>query len=289
MRTPSSGREVVRSSRVSDRAVRVIGAGSQVGYFLVPYLRRAGWKVIELHRDDLTRSRVAEGGAAICLAPLDVLPPLLPVLRDSGLERVVAFSTTSVLYKLGSGNAAERARILRIAAAEDDMAAYCTREGIAWTLFRPTLVYGCGRDRGIASIAGFVRRFGFFPVAGAASGLRQPVHADDLAHACVRVLDDHNSWAKAYTLSGGEVLTCRRMIEAVFDQLRLPARIVSIPPRLLRTVLAAARLLPGLGHLSPEMADRMQKDLCFDHTPARRELGFRPRAFALDELAVMPR
>ena len=207
---PSSGREVGRSSRVPDRAVRLIGAGSQVGYFLLPYLHQAGWRVIELHRGDLTRSRVAEGGAAICLAPLDVLPPLLPVLRDSGLERVVAFSTTSVLYKLGSGNAAERARILRIAAAEDDMAAYCTREGIAWTLFRPTLVYGCGRDRGIASIAGFVRRFGFFPVAGAASGLRQPVHADDLAHACVRVLDDHNSWAKAYTLSGGEVLTCRR-------------------------------------------------------------------------------
>ena len=51
----------------------------------------------------------------------------------------------------------------------------------------------------------------------------------------------------------------------------------------------AARRFPGLGHLSPEMADRMQKDLCFDHTPARRELGFRPRLFELDELAVTAR
>lgn len=41
------------------------------------------------------------------------------------------------------------------------------------------------------------------------------------------------------------------------------------------------RRLPRYHDWPPAMAERTQRDLVFDHAPARRDLGFRPRAFEL--------
>ncbi len=56
-------------------------------------------------------------------------------------------------------------------------------------------------------------------------------------------------------------------------------RLVHLPLPLLRGTLAAARWLPGLGHLTPDMADRMNEDLVFDAGPARQDFGYDPRPF----------
>jgi uncharacterized protein YbjT (DUF2867 family) len=82
------------------------------------------------------------------------------------------------------------------------------------------------------------------------------------------------------------VLTYREMVEAVFRQLGRPPRIVEVPLPALRAAIGAARWIPGMGSLSPEMASRMGVDLCFDHAEAARDFGFRPRPFQLDDIAV---
>ena len=53
---------------------------------------------------------------------------------------------------------------------------------VAGTIFRPTLIYGTGRDRSLAPIARFARRWRVLPLPVGARGLRQPVHAavDDI-------------------------------------------------------------------------------------------------------------
>jgi len=194
--------------------------------------------------------------------------------------------TTGRFYKLESSDSGERAQMRDMDVAESQFAELCGRYRIAWTLFRPTLVYGCGLDRNITFIAECVRRFGFFPVAGDARGLRQPLHAEDLAYACLAVLDNTATIGKAYNLSGGSTLTYREMVEAVFHQLHRPVRIARVPLSLLRAAIAVAKLLPGLGGLSTEMAARMSVDLCFDHADAARDFGFSPRPFVLDQRAL---
>jgi nucleoside-diphosphate-sugar epimerase len=215
-----------------------------------------------------------------------VLPPHLPALHGLGVRRLVAFSTTGRFYKIHSKDLAEQARVASIVAAEEQLTRFCTRQGIEWTLFRPTMVYGAGRDGNIARIARVVRTFGVFPVVDGGRGLRQPVHADDLASACLSVLNNPATYRQAYTLSGGSVVSYRQMVEAVFRQLERPVRIFDLPVDLLRSVIAAARMLPGLHSLSPEMATRMSADLRFDHAPASRDFGFDPRPFALEARAI---
>jgi nucleoside-diphosphate-sugar epimerase len=290
------------------RRMLVLGATSQVGFFLMPILARRGIEVKALTRrpdragdsshpgvgwrtyspEALAASLVDAGrfDAAICLAPLPELLPMLFDLARLGVRRVVAFGTTSRFSKHASADLAEQHHMRRFITAEAELPAKCDALGISWTLFRPTLVYGCGRDANIAFIASCIRRFGFFPLAEGGRGLRQPVHAADLAQACADALDNSRTHAKAYNLSGGSTLTYRQMVEAVFRQLGRPIMTPHVPTTLFRAAIAVTKRLPRLHGLSTEMATRMGTDLCFDHLEATRDFGFDPRPFGLDNLAV---
>ncbi|MDX5363436.1 MAG: hypothetical protein LPJ91_04695 [Pseudazoarcus pumilus] len=139
----------------------------------------------------------------------------------------------------------------------------------------------------MGDIARFVRSFGSFPVLGAAVGWRQPVHADDVAAACVAALSAPVA-GRACNLSGREALSYRTMVERVFAALGRPPRVVSVPVGLLRVAVPPARFLPRYRHLTLEMPYRMNRDLVFDHADATRDLGFAPRAFALSADDISP-
>jgi nucleoside-diphosphate-sugar epimerase len=286
----------------------VFGAYSQIGYFLLPALAADGHRVLALSRvprEGFIRDMpevvwreysneylaVALAGEdslrnVIYLGPLKVLPELLPGLVERGVRRVIALGSTGRFYKTDSGDRREREMIALLIAAEERVAARSEELGIHWTIFRPTLVYGCGMDKNITLIVRFIRRFGFFPLIGSGKGLRQPVHAADLANACVSALANSETYSKAYNLSGGGELTYREMVEAIFRATGRKPRFLRVPLPALRFALRAARLLPRLRYLNPEMADRINLDACFDHSEAARDLEFHPRPFAPDTLAV---
>jgi len=207
-------------------------------------------------------------------------PPLVRELASRSVTRIIAFGSTSRFTKEASARPAERDVAQRLASSESDLAATCAQSSIAWTVLRPTLIYGAGRDRNVSAIARFVRRFGFFPLAGEGRGLRQPVHADDLARACLSALESPLTRNRAYNLIGGTTLSYRELVEAVFLSLGRRPRLVRVPLPLLRASLRVGSLLPGLRHLSPEMADRMDRDHRFDSEEARQDFGYAPRPFA---------
>ena len=65
-------------------------------------------------------------------------------------------------------------------------------------------------------------------------------------------------------------------------------RLVTIPRWLFRLAVTAVRLLPRYRQWTVEMAERMNRDLVFDHADAARDLGFSPRPFrlSLEDLTV---
>ncbi|AGA33564.1 NAD-dependent epimerase/dehydratase [Thioalkalivibrio nitratireducens DSM 14787] len=273
--------------------VLVTGAGGVVGHFLLPRLARAGLRVHALsrsprsgqhvvwHRGDLSTAgwhrSLPRIDTAFHLAPVWLLPPMLPELERLGVRRLVAFSSTSRHTKADSRSAAERALARRLADAEFRIA----REArfVEWTVLRPTLIYGAGLDHNVSGVARFIRRFGFFPVAGRAGGLRQPVHADDLARACIAILEPRPTGGRLIDLGGGEVLTYREMVRRVFDALGRRTRIVPVPPGMLRAAVATTARFGMSGHLDPALVDRMAQDMVFDLAPAKSLFGYAPRDF----------
>ena len=215
----------------------------------------------------------------IAVCPLWAVSAQLPLLAAAGARRLVALSSTSRLTKRDSVAAAERAVAARLAAAEEEVLEQARTQGIVATILRPTMIYDGIHDRNVTAIAGFIRRYGFFPVAGAAAGLRQPVHADDVAAAAVAALA-RDGLCDTYELSGGETLSYREMVRRIFIWLGRPPRLATVPLTLVRATGPLVGLLPGLGKLSA-MAARMNKDLVFDHGAATRDIGFQPRAFTL--------
>ena len=215
----------------------------------------------------------------IAVCPLWAVPEHFPLLEAAGARRLVALSSTSRFTKRDSAAASERAIAARLAAAEDQVLDWARTRGIAATILRPTMIYDGIHDQNVARIARFIRRFGCYPVAGAAVGLRQPVHADDVATACESALQC-DGLHETYEISGGETLTYREMVGRIFAWLERPPRLVTLPLPLVRAAGTLVRLLPGLESV-PTMAARMNEDLVFDHGAATRDFGFHPRAFSL--------
>jgi nucleoside-diphosphate-sugar epimerase len=215
----------------------------------------------------------------IAVCPIWAVAEQFPLLEASGARRLVALSSTSRFTKRDSAAASERSLAARLAAAEDTLLERSRTTGIATTILRPTMIYDGIHDGNIARIAAFIRRFGFYPVAGGATGLRQPIHADDVAAACLATLG-HGGLRDAYDISGGETLTYRDMVRRIFAWLDRRPRLATIPLPLVRAAAPLASLLPGLESL-PTMAARMNEDLVFDHGVASQDFGFQPRAFSL--------
>jgi uncharacterized protein YbjT (DUF2867 family) len=277
--------------------VAVTGATSTIGSLLMPMLRERGVPVQALGRkppagqgadswhfldlaDKAGDVPAIEAATLIHTASLWLLPGWLEKFHARGVRRVIAFSSTSRFTKLASASPYELEVVNKLIAAEDHLAAECGRLGMAWTIFRPTLIYGgAGGDRNVADIARLVRRFGFFPRFGQAAGRRQPVHARDLAMACVQSLDAPASYNKAYNLSGGETLAYVDMVRRIFETLGRKPVFIPVPIWAFRIAVRLARLHPRFAHLTADMALRMQADLVFDHQDAARDFGYQPGRF----------
>ncbi|MBU6225379.1 MAG: NAD-dependent epimerase/dehydratase family protein [Burkholderiales bacterium] len=283
---------------MSKRQVGLIGATSLVGECVLPLLAIKDFSVTAYSRSvvnhvstgvswRIIKSKELSGTLPsrienwLCVAPIWVLPDYFELLEAHGVRRVVALSSTSRFTKVGPGDTAENAIAAKLIDAEARVQAWAERRGIEWVVLRPTLIYGQGQDKNISEMARFIRRFGFFPLLGSAQGLRQPIHAEDVAAACVAALQAPGAANRAYNLSGGETLAYREMVARVFAALGRPARLVTVPLWAFRLAVAMLRRLPRYGYWSSAMAKRMNRDLVFDHADAARDFGFKPRGFAL--------
>ena len=274
-------------------ACLVFGASGAVGRFLVPRLRRAGHVVIAISRTARTSAdpqvRWVVGdlhGPMPELPPLDALFSLGPLdafarwyAQARGTPpRVIAFSSMSVETKSASVDAAERALAQRLSQAERDLSDAAGRRGAALTLFRPTLIYGAGVDRSLTPIAQFAHRWRMFPRIVGAHGLRQPVHADDLAAACLAALEHPCTAARTYALGGGERLSFEAMLERV--RAAMPVRTLTLP-----IPLAAARPLSdlaqkfGLPAAGSAALARLTRNLVADDAEAIADFAWTPRRF----------
>jgi len=276
------------------RHALVFGGSGQIGQPLLPLLQRGGWRITALSR----QAQSDQPGLHWLRGDLSALPATLPASVEaifscgpldafgrwyaaSGIEagRVIAFGSTSVETKRGSADADERDLAARLREGEAAVFDTAHARGAAATLLRPTLVYGAGRDATLSRIAALARRWGRFPLPRNATGLRQPVHVDDLATAAFTCLGSEASSGNAYALPGGETLTYREMVARVLATMQPPPTLVELPSPLFNLALLAAQASGRATGLGEAAVRRMRSDLVFDAGPAQRDLGYAPRQF----------
>lgn len=225
---------------------------------------------------DLTRESARVQAPVMVCASADALPQALRQARAMpSLRRIVAVASAELRFDRHSPELDRRRAIDEMARTEERLLDLCVRRDITLTLLRPTQVYGGADGTACAEVERWIERRGWFPIAG--RGLRQPVHAGDLAALVVRLAGRPR--AGTFELGGGETL-------AYPDYVR---RIASARGRRIRTVRVPAMLLDGLARIlgtggrargpRPGMAGRQIVDRVVDDTAAREALGWNPRPF----------
>lgn len=276
------------------RTALVFGGSGQVGRPLLRLLGDAGWRVLAVSREarpglpgvrwlrgDLVHAEglPAQVDAIFSCGPLDHFARW-HAESSVACPRVVAFGSTSIEVKRDSADAGERDIAARLREGERSVLDTAAARGVAATLLRPTLIYGAAGDRSLTRIAAIARRWHRFALPRDATGLRQPVHADDLAQAAFEALDAVATHGRTYVLPGGETLPYREMVARVLATLQPPARLHLLPPGAFAALLSLVHAAGIARDFGAAALARMREDLVFDAGPARRDFGYAPRGFA---------
>lgn len=225
---------------------------------------------------DLAESPVpAMASVLVSFGPIGLA--LRQLETSPSVGRVIALSSASTEFKSDSGDDAERVQMAAIRADEARLSELCAERRVNLSLFKTTMIYGAAADANVSRLAGLTARLPIVPIAG--RGLRQPVHADDLAELAVRVLAMGPVSAGTWLLGGGETLSYPAMLQRIAEVQGRRVQLVSVPSWALKTALRLAWVFGRLRDIRPVMLERQGVDLVVDDQPARERLGWNPGPF----------
>jgi len=113
--------------------------------------------------------------------------------------------------------------------------------GVAYSIVRPTWIFGGEGDILANNIAWILRRMPIFAIAGNGSYPVQPVHIDDLARICTQAADAHGD--VILDAAGPQTMSFEELVRAVRRAVGARAPILHLPPRLISLAARALGLL----------------------------------------------
>jgi nucleoside-diphosphate-sugar epimerase len=211
-----------------------------------------------------------------------------------GLRGIIACSSSSAITKRFAFNRFDRDLVDKLISSEDQLISSCRRLSIPCCVLRPSMIYGqvgIYRDRNLSRLLQFLRCLPVLPLP-AESGLRQPIHASQLAAVTLHLAEEFAgacwdpSLPDRIAVGGDTTLTYAEMISALQQAQPLGdsasrCRLLSIPNRLF-FFLSVPLLLR-----SPKAFEavlRMGANLS-GFTPAHQLLGSEPQSFPVLPLA----
>jgi uncharacterized protein YbjT (DUF2867 family) len=298
------------------KPVLVTGAAGLVGIHTCRELSKNGWQVRALIRDP-ARAAMALGQLPVEFCVGDVRDAT--ALRNSlnGCGAVVHLAAIAIEKKgesYAESNTAATERLISAARAEsvhrlifmsqngaDSRSPYpflhskgvaqnsVKTSGLGWTILRPSVIFG-PEDQFVNVLGRLIRLTPkIFPLPGGGTARFQPIAVDDVARVIRISLEKKETVNQTYELGGAIPLTLRQMTERILTAMGTDRKLVPVPVRLLRPVVALAqRLLPN-----PPVTSSLLDLLALDNTVANNALTgyFKvvPIPFAADELQYLRR
>lgn len=304
------GREVVRQLRAEGRRVRVLARKPRPSRL---WEENEG---VEYVRADITDADSLRG----CCEGVEAVIHLVGIIAEVGSNTFDAVHPKATENILNEARQAGVGRFVHMSAINTrpdapsryhrskwDSEGIVRRSGMAWTIFRPAMIYG-KQDR-FTSLIAMMLSFPFdvlnmwsFPVFGKGESRQQPIPVEDVARAFVRGLAARGTVKQTIDLVGPP-LSFREMLMEIsrslgqrpsFIDWSVPATIAFLPIAVathsrpvfftvpIRAAEALALLLEKFSPvpvLTRDMLAMLQEDQDGDPEPARRLLGIHPKAF----------
>ena len=217
--------------------------------------------------DDLYRA-LQGTDALLHVAGIEYAPAVVEAARRACVERILVVGSTSAhsAYAFRSGPKLEMEEVVR-------------GSGLAWTIARPSMIYGSERDRNVHRLLRFLDRSPVFPIFGPGTNLWQPVYHEDCARGVLEAMKRPVSVHHSYDLPGAEPLTYLDMVKTAAAVLGKSPRIVRLPIEPVRRALVAAERLRLPLPIDSGQVARLREDKAYPYEDARRDLDYAPRPF----------
>ena len=207
----------------------------------------------------------------------------LNVARQAAAARVKRFVFVSTVKVNGEGREATYAALdlpdphdayaVSKWEAEQGLHQIAAQTGLQVVILRTPLIYGPGVKANFLRLLQAVDRGIPLPL-GAVRNRRSLLYVENFASALLSCLTHPEAAGKTYFVRDGEDISSAELVRRLAHALGRPARLVPMPPTLLR----AAGALLG----KKAAVERLLGSLTVDDAPLRRELGWTP-PYTLDE------
>ena len=298
------------------KPVLVTGAAGLVGIHTCRELTKNGWQVRALIRDP-ARAAMALGQLPVEFRVGDARDATTLRSSLSGCGAVVHLAAIAIEKKgetYRESNTAATERLISAARAEnvqriifmsqngaDSRSPYpflrskgvaqdsIKTSGLRWTILRPSVIFG-PEDQFVNILGRLIRLTPkIFPLPNGGKARFQPIAVDDVARVVRLSLEKKQSVGQVYELGGSVPLTLREMTERILVAMGTDRRLVPVPVKVLRPIVALAqRILPN-----PPVTSGLLDLLSLDNTVANNALTetFKivPVPFAGDELQYLRR
>jgi NADH dehydrogenase len=298
------------------KPVLVTGAAGLVGTHTCRELSKGGWQVRALIRDP-ARAAMALGQLPVEFRVGDVRDATTLRSSLSGCGAVVHLAAIAIEKKgetYRESNTAATERLISAARAEsveriifmsqngaDSRSPYpflrskgvaqdsIKSSGLRWTVLRPSVIFG-PEDQFVNVLGRLIRLTPkIFPLPGGGRARFQPIAVHDVARVVRLSLEKKETVRQSYDLGGAVPLTLRQMTERILIAMATYRRLVGVPVKILRPIVAVGeRLLPN-----PPVTLSLLDLLALDNTVANNALtdyfNVVPIPFAADELQYLRR
>jgi uncharacterized protein YbjT (DUF2867 family) len=239
-----------------------------------PNASRLDGERVEVIRGDAAREEdlyraLEDTDALLHVAGIEYAPSVVGAASRADVERILVVGSTSAhsAYAFRSGPKLRMEELVR-------------ESGLAWTIVRPTMIYGSELDRNVHRLLRFLDRSPFFPIFGPGTNLWQPVYHEDCARGVFEALERPASVRRSYDLPGAEPLTYLDLVKTAAAALGRSPRIVRLPIEPVRRALAAAERLRLPLPIDSGQVTRLREDKAYPYEGARIDLDYAPRPFS---------
>jgi uncharacterized protein YbjT (DUF2867 family) len=275
------GRDVVKQARAEGHPVRVIVRDPKEAEWLA---RDFG---VELFHGNVLYAPSLEGSmqGAKCVIHL---VGIINEWKENTFERVHTQATIHVvdaakkagvkrylhMSALGVGEGARSQYHQTKWAAEQ----YVRKSGLAWTIFRPSLIYG-PRDKSINVLAKLIRRLPFVPVLGNGNSKIQPVSVENVAKCFVSAIKNDSTIGKTYDLCGPEAFTWNELYDKLLRLYGLRKPKLHLPLPVARVQAAVFETFLPNPPFNRDQLTMTEEDNVGDPRPAERDFLLEQETF----------
>jgi uncharacterized protein YbjT (DUF2867 family) len=149
----------------------------------------------------------------------------------------------------------------------------------AATIFRPSAMFAA-QEGLVAALESLVRRAPVIPLFGRGLTRLQPVHADDVAMAAARALDQNWTAGRVLELGGPDIVTYRELVAQVMRAGGRRRLLLPVPFAVWKMLASALSPLPSPPLTEGQVALMGADNVASPDAPGLADLGIAPRSLA---------